>query len=347
MTEQKSRFRALDTLAGPLALKGLTLRPKGTIVDPKNEAVTYVGRLAEATGKSLMAQIEELKAERESGMVLVALNPEEISVTDYANRHTLSLSPGDEKFEALKLSIKANGQDTPVRIRPAPADAPRPYELVEGHRRLAAIRSLNTETEGGFRILARIDAQCAEALELVKKMYRENAEREDLSPYETGRQFAHWIGAGLCKTQEAVAALTGLKQNTVSQYLAIANLPVEILDAFEDPRQIALRWNVELTRVCKDSRSEVLAVARRVAKRKPRPNATEVFRELTAVSSGGRDKKGHTVMHNGKTLYAYTVKRGSLSFTRFKVPEELVGEMTSHMSAAFEAWLTSLEKRKP
>jgi ParB family transcriptional regulator, chromosome partitioning protein len=347
MTEQKSRFRDLGTLAGPLALKGLTLRPKGTVVDPKNDAVTYVGRLAEATGKSLMAQIDELKAERESGMVLVTLDPEEISITDYANRHTLSLSSGDEKFEALKLSIKANGQDTPVRIRPAVAGAQKPYELVEGHRRLAAIRLLNGETEGGFRILARIDAKCDEALELVKKMYRENAEREDLSPYETGRQFAHWIGSGLCKTQEAVGALTGLKQNTVSQYLTIANLPIEILEAFGDPRQIALRWNVELARVCKDYRPETLECAKKIAERDPRPGAAEVFRELIAASSGAKDTKTHTVMHNGKTLYAYSVKRGSLSFTRFKVPDKLVREMTSHMSAAFETWLTGLEKRKP
>jgi ParB family transcriptional regulator, chromosome partitioning protein len=354
MSERKSRFGDPSAMPDDPALRVLALRPQNVVTQPK-AARTWPGRLAEEDSVGLQNHLTkeraERAAERNAGMVLVKLDPDSIGITKFANRHELSLSNEDESFQGLKASIKTRGQDTPVRVRPAPAGSTQGYELVEGHRRHAAILQLNREIEGGFPILARIDAKCAEAIDLVQKMYRENAEREDLSPYETGCQFANWLDVGLCKGQADVAKLTDLSQGTVSRYLTIGTLPAEIVDAFGDPRRIVLRWADSLAKALKESKAECLARARRLSQREQRPDADQVFRELTsalgaAKSKHAKDKKSHTVMHNGKTLYAYSVKRGSLSFTRFKVPDDLVDEMTSHMSTAFEAWLRSLEKRQ-
>lgn len=353
MSEHKStRFRDLSVAGGALALKGLSLRPRGTVVDPKTEAVTYVGRLAEATGKSLLAQVEELKAERESGLVLVSLDPEDIAVTAFANRHAVGLAAGDQQFDALKKSIKTNGQDTPIRIRPSPAGAAKPYELVEGHRRLAAIKLLNNETEGGFEILARIDAKCVEAVELVKKMYRENAERADLSPFETGSMFAMWIQAGVCKTQRDVAALTSLGESTVSQYMAIADLPPEVLSAFTDLREISVRWSKGLAKACKDHLPETITRAKDIAKQKPRPDAETVFQLLTTGlplpprKTKRGSKKSDMVYVDDKVLFKITLKDRHLIFTRWQVDPEHIPALYDDVKSFFDEWLKNHAKAK-
>ena len=197
MTERKSRFGDRSALPADPALKVLELRPRGVAADPQS-ATTYPGRLAaedqqnlvgrlqkareEANGSRELLEAERAERDRErsEGMLLLRVDPEIIGLTEFANRNELSLSTKDDKFKAFKESIRRNGQDTPVRVRPGATGADKLYELVEGHRRHAAIRELNWEIEGGFKILVRVDAHAADLVDLCLKMYRENADREDL-----------------------------------------------------------------------------------------------------------------------------------------------------------------------
>ncbi len=119
---------------------------------------TFIGQAGQQVAQGYAARVEELERERESGLVLLRLDPKTIALTEFANRHALGLDTSDESFKALKDSIRTHGQDTPVRVRPAAAGAAKPYELVEGHRRHAACLALDKETDGGFQILARLDA---------------------------------------------------------------------------------------------------------------------------------------------------------------------------------------------
>src|SRR5271163_3975159 len=276
MTERKSRFGDRSALPEDPALKVLALRPRNSSTDP-TAPITYPGRLAAEDQQGLVARLqqsrnetaavqENLRKEREArdqerdeGLLLMRLDPESIGLTEFANRHELSLLSTDETFQSLKASIKAHGQDTPVRVRPASPGSKVAYELVEGHRRHAIIRQLNRENPGGMQILARLDAKAVEAKDLVLKMYRENAEREDLSAFETGTMFAQWLTAGICKTQRELAGLVALKENTVSQYLTISSLPLEVLAAFGDVRVISVRWATALAGAYKDHKSELLA----------------------------------------------------------------------------------------
>ena len=165
----------------------------------------YVAQMGDVIKDGLLGENQRLKAEREGGMVLLRLDPKQIGRTEFANRHDLSLSSDDPDFRQLKASIKQHGQDTPVRVRPAGAVGALPYELVEGHRRHAACLELDAEQEGGFPILARLDAAAADTRDLVLKMYRENAERADLSPYEYGRMFQSWLSGKVFASQSELA----------------------------------------------------------------------------------------------------------------------------------------------
>ena len=111
--------------------------------------------------------------------------------------------------------------------------------------------------------------KASDAKDLVLKMYRENAEREDLSAFEIGGMFAQWLRSRLYKSQREISAATHLHETTVGQYVAIAELPAEVIAAFRDPRTISLRWSKELAKACRDRLKVILARAAKLAKSDP------------------------------------------------------------------------------
>jgi len=366
MTERKSRFGDRSLLPEDPALRVLQLRRSAPA--DSTAPVTYPGRLAAEDQQALVTRLQKAReeanesrkalegerAQREQaeaeGMLLIWLDPETVGLTPFANRNPLSLSSADEGFRALKESILKNGQDTPIRVRPSPPGSATPYELIEGHRRHAAIRELNRGVEGGRKILARIDAKASEIADLCLKMFRENADREDLCAFDTGRMFANWLAQKVFKTQRDIAAVTGLKESTVSQYLTIAALHPDVLAAFADPRAISLRWSPGLAKACKEHLPETLARAKKLAKLSPRADAETVYKTLTADVPAGRktrsSKKSDMVYVDDKVLFKVALKDRHLTFSRWQVEPELVPALYDDMKAFFDEWLKTHARPK-
>ncbi len=306
--------------------------------------MSFVARAGQQAAGGLAAEIERLKAERSAGMVILRLDPSSIGVTEFANRHELSLTTTDETFRAFKENIRLHGQDTPVRVRPGSPGGKTDYELVEGHRRHAAILELNKQIEGGFPILARLDAKASDAKDLVLKMYRENAEREDLSAFEIGGMFAQWLRSRLYKSQREISAATHLHETTVGQYVAIAELPAEVIAAFKDPRTISLRWSKELAKACRDRLKVILARAAKLAKSDPHPGAEAVYRSLTAAPSTGdgkprRSKLSESVKVDDKVLFTIALKGGRLSLNPKQIKEDDLPALYEDLKAYARKWL--------
>jgi ParB family transcriptional regulator, chromosome partitioning protein len=306
--------------------------------------MSFVARAGQQAAGGLAAEIERLKAERGAGMVILRIDPSSIGLTEFANRSELSLSTKDETFRDFKESIRLRGQDTPVRVRPAAPGAKTPYELVEGHRRHAAILLLNREVEGGFPILARLDALAADAKDLVLKMYRENAERQDLSAHEMGGMFAQWLQYGLYKSQREISAATRLHESTVGQYIAIAELPTEVIAAFRDPRTISLRWSKDLTKACRDQTKVVLARAAKLAKTEPPSPAEAVYRALTAIPSSSdakprKSKLSESVKVDDKVLFTIALKGGRLTLNPKQIKQNDLPALYEDLKAYARKWL--------
>lgn len=320
----------------PTAPAAPTARPAGPM--------SFVARAGQQAAGGLAAEIERLKAERSAGMVILRLDPESIGLTQFANRHELSLSVDDPAFRAFKENIRIHGQDTPVRVRPAAAPSKTAYELVEGHRRHAACLQLNKEVEGGFPILARLDAKAADAKDLVLKMYRENAERQDLSAHEMGGMFAQWLREGLFKSQRDISAATGLHETTIGQYVAIAELPAEVIAAFRDPRAISLRWSKDLAKACRDRLKVVLARAAKIAKTDPPAQPEAVYRALTAAPSTSdgrprRSKLSESVKVDDKVLFTIALKGGRLTLNPKQINEQDLPALYEDLKAYAHRWL--------
>lgn len=187
-----------------------------------------VGRALDVHREGLLEKLRALEAERSGagtgGDRLVRLDPALIDEPLPADRDARAFA--DAAFEALKASIAERGQDVPVTVRPK-GDR---FELAAGRRRLAACRQL------GRPVLARVLPLDDEAM--LALQYRENAERADVTAYERGRWLATLTERGWSTTR--LAALTGLSQPSIVDYLRLGRLPEALIARLGDPRGLTL-----------------------------------------------------------------------------------------------------------
>jgi ParB family chromosome partitioning protein len=248
---------------------------------------------------------------RASGQLLLALDPKLIRSTEFRNRDPHALLVHDQDFVELTRAIQRHGQHTPIRVRPVSDGSAYEYEIVFGHRRHAACLVLDASSSHGFKVLASIDADCADAKNLVLKMYLENAARLDLSAYETGRMFQQWLDESLFSNQESIAAAIGKSKQLVGKYLAIAGLPDYVLKAFRDPRGISLRWGADLRRQLEADGPALHERAVELATRKVPPAPEEVFAELISgpkIKKLARRKHSEIIKDGKKVLFRFTAK---------------------------------------
>ncbi len=266
----------------------------------------FIAAFARQQNDGLKDQISRLQAERADGSVVLKLDPKRIAESAYANRHERSLDAGDADLQSLIVDIRTRGQLEPIRVRPA-SGGDFEYEIVYGHRRHAACLALDADTEGGWPVLALLDAKAGDVRDHVLKMYQENAARKDLSAFETGAMFANWLNEGVFDNQTALGEAVSLGQGTVAKYLAIAALPDGILEAFGDPRVLSLRWAEQLSAALKERREAVLREARALAQDGQGASPEEVLRRLVAAGAKEGKRAGavrtETVKYKGRTLY--------------------------------------------
>jgi len=196
------------------------LRAKGSIssILPARRVDPVPNTLAQEMSAGYIQTIARLKSERESGKVVLELDPKQVRASELANRHALSLKDEDEDLNRLKADIARQGQLEPIRVRPA-AEGGGAYEIVYGHRRHAACLALDAERPDGWKVLALLDAGAGEIRTHVLKMYQENAARKDLSAYEQGHMFRLWLTQRIFDSQSAIAEEIKVSRQLVSKYL--------------------------------------------------------------------------------------------------------------------------------
>ena len=294
----------------------------------------------EAVSK-LNAEIEKLKLQVGEQLI----DPRRIVLTRWADRHPDSFS--SQAFSELKQEIEsAGGNVQPIKVRPMrgatgeQGDGPR-FELVYGSRRTRACLEL------GLPVRAVVDENVDDQT-LYVQMQRENRGRSNLSAWEQGVSYHKALNEGLFPSARRLAEQIGLDHSNVAKALRVAELPREVVGAFRSPVEIQFRWAVALDKAFEQDPDAVLAAARSLAGRSPKPAAAEVFRSLTeAVKTKGKTKakdisrtfaladgkKG--VIRAGKGG-AVTVElpRGVLSQARWPAFEEALQKLLSELPDA-------------
>lgn len=240
--------------------------------------IPIVGEI-EAMHRGAVAELKDLKAH---GLIIRTLAPSEIDSGPFRDRDPRFLQ--DDAFTDLVESIRRDGQLQPILVRRRsgmPA-----WELIIGLRRLKACERL------GVPVLAK-DVEADDRTALLA-MIAENELREDISPIERSRQLKAVLDAGVLNQSEIAAAL-GRHKSSISRLLALAEIPIDILEAVGDARVIPLRLGYSLAQLCRQPKT--LAAMRAEATRlvtaaEAGPSIDRLDALLAAAQRAARDETG-------------------------------------------------------
>jgi ParB family chromosome partitioning protein len=158
-----------------------------------------------------------LEARLTTGELVVDLDPALIDRSFITDR----MEADDESFQALRASIEAKGQDSPILVRPHPT-TPGRYQVAFGHRRLRAAAELGRPVRSIIKLLSDRDLVIAQG--------QENSARADLSFIERGR-FAHALEEGGYDRETIMQALS-IDKTALSRLIGVVNrLPTDIVEA--------------------------------------------------------------------------------------------------------------------
>ena len=160
---------------------------------------------------------------------------EELPLTELTpfKNHPFKVKNDAEMAELMK-SIADAGVLSPALARPREGGG---YELISGHRRLAACKALGMDTMPV--IVRKLTDE-----EAVITMVDSNLQREHILPSE--KAFAYnQVGTKL-RTDELLAQSSGDSRNQIQRYIRLTNLIPEILQMVDDGK-IALTPAVELS----------------------------------------------------------------------------------------------------
>ncbi len=166
-----------------------------------------------ALGKGLSALIPQKEKEKGKSREILDLDIKTIKPNEYQPRRIFK----DAALNDLVASIREKGVIQPIIVRTSSDNS---YELIAGERRLRAAGI------AGLKVIPAIVKEAApvEALELA---LIENIQREDLNPLETAEAFNRLI-KDFNLTHDDLSQKVGKDRATVSNYLRILKLPLEI-----------------------------------------------------------------------------------------------------------------------
>ena len=178
-----------------------------------------------ALGRGLSAILRNPKTDitnKDEASKLVAtinkISLDEIQINPFQPRVTFD----DEKIYELAESIKELGIIQPITVRKLGYNK---YQLISGERRFKASKTLDLKTIPAYIRIAN-DEQMLE-MALV-----ENIQRENLNPIEIAISFQRLIKE--CNlTQEECGNKLGKQRSTITNFLRLLKLPIEIQDGLK------------------------------------------------------------------------------------------------------------------
>ena len=232
---RRDEANELDVAIGHLRnARGEERNRRRTGVVPISDQILDVGRVTADAYHQLQHQVE---AWQRDGSMVVEVPPERIHDTVWRDRHPLGCS--DEAFLALCQSIAREGQIAPVALRLQGES----YDVVYGHRRVAACRSLGRPVRA---VVVDTDVRG-----LVARMLIENAQRRDMSPIERAVQYRKLIAQGIMQREE-IAQLLGVTPQQVSNVLVLGEIPERVLAALGDARTISIATGKRLVQALRE-----------------------------------------------------------------------------------------------
>jgi len=209
------------------------------------------------------AALEDLAASvalaRETGRMVLDLALDAIA-PDHLTRDRIPAE--DVEMAALRTSMRAHGQRTPIEVTPLTGTLP--YGLISGWRRLEALKALHAETgEARFATVQALVRRPETAADAYATMVDENEIRVGLSHYERARVAAIATARGVFPSEKAAllalfATASRPKRSRIRAFLEIYHA----LDgALHFPAQLPERLGLALVEALRAGEASRIAEA--------------------------------------------------------------------------------------
>lgn len=253
---------------------------------------------------------------------IVALSPKAISPSRYYNRHTVDVIPeADRDFAELVDSIRVNGGNAiPALVNKGESG----YELVYGHRRLAACKLL------GINLKVHVETGLSPT-QMAQLQLLENRDRKSPSVIDQALQIASQFKEGAWGSQTDLAKTMNISEGRVSLLVQVAKyVPRDLPMYHPNHHKITYRQADALARLGKEQKKDLKARMDWIRVNKSTLSAEEATNHLIhGAVSGDR---------TGKPVVVWT---GSGSSATLKV-RGLTTAKAVELNAGIEALLKQL-----
>jgi ParB-like chromosome segregation protein Spo0J len=242
--------------------------------------------------------LEKAQAE---GRMIQAL-PLDSIVSDHLVRDRMGSDP--EEMQALKQSLEARGQQTPIEVTSLPlaADGRTRFGLISGWRRLQALRALSEETgEERFDTVLALLRQPRDQAEAYVAMVEENEIRANLSFFERARIVLKALNSGVFETekqalQSLFSSASYPKRSKIKSFLPV----VSALDGeLRFPAQMTERTGLTLSKALADEPAVIDRIIE--ALRQEVPDTPDAETQVLLAAVAGR-KKGSDPRNRDTTI---------------------------------------------
>jgi ParB family chromosome partitioning protein len=287
------------------------------------QMLAFMGQKAEFDGE--LRSLKDRLSQFTDSMPTKKIDCADIEPSSWANRHPDAFRTA--AFLRLKDDIESAGGNIQPILLTQSQDTGARYRIVFGHRRFNACKQLN------LPVLAVVYDGVMNEKDLFTTMDRENRERADLTAYEQGRMYRMALDEGLYPSARKLAEELGVSHTWVNKSLAVADLPIPVIECFRSPLEIQARHAFLLAPVItKDIRS-ILKRAEKI--RGQKLSAAQVVEELAGTQNQNKlgkraplhvqGKKVGTIEH-GKTAIFISVDLTQLDEDKASGLQKLIEE---------------------
>lgn len=288
----------------------------GNAIDAARDSIGERGDLeghkVQAGSQQRSAAFLQAAAGKRRQVVEYSVDPRRCRMWGYHNR--LQDYIDENNCSELIESIRINGQRQPALAREVRNDPDYDYELIYGARRRYACELLGVD----LRIrVTRMNDKAALA-----EMDAENRPRKDISDYERAVDYRRWLDKGLYNNQNELCEAIGVSKSWLSRVLRMAEMPQQVVEAFQSPLDLKIEYGYELARAVEDSEARKRVLRRARELREESLDAAQTFRRLmAAVKERPRQARGvlETVTNeSGVTLFKVARDRNGMLQLRFE-----------------------------
>lgn len=285
LNNDRTRIRGIDNLKQKNEELELALKDNERAVESLKKKLTNEKEGREQDKQKWLEDMVSLKASvktpGKSVVITMPVTKQKVSFElKGIDSALIDVSPENERIQSfldeislsdILPSIKRDGQQKPGTVRPK-ADGR--YELIEGSRRLAAVKIAEMEYLAFVGDVPDADVRLLSEIENNHK---------DVSPYEKALSFVTQINQGVYEHWNQLGAAKGISESHIHRYKACTDIEEIYVSILPSPSDMPLSYGETIKSLLKKN-SETL-----------KAKANELLKERNALLEAGKSKQERDV----------------------------------------------------